>query len=381
MKILVISLLRLGDLIMQAHAIRELTSNSTNKVDLLVHPFFKKVSFLFEGVNQVYYFERDLCQRSIGEEVYNKSWAQNHIQGLVDEINRSDYDQIFDFTQTIHSTWWLTALRGNEKWGAIFQDGQRKLASHCRELQDLHFKKGHSKHFVDVFKKALISDSFDRKENPMGTGTPLRRGEGIDPLVRFEKGRQKKILLQTLTSDQKKNWPFESWRTLVRSLMLHYPESKIVILCSESERQLLETEFSQFFKQIELLCCDLREAFEQLHQSSLLITLDTAIKHLATWTAIPIIELALGSSRPDETGSYSEGSLILSPTTPCYPCRHRSECPHPRPLCHDDIKPDTVFAAVRYFLDNETSTVASVSNLRIVQHHSTGEWNSVNLNI
>lgn len=79
----------------------------------------------------------------------------------------------------------------------------------------------------------------------------------------------------------------------------------------------------------------------------MLVTLDTAIKHLATWTGTPIVEIALGSSNPNETGAYQEGALILKPQVPCAPCRHSSSCSQSSFVCQEDLSVNSVFAAIQ----------------------------------
>src|SRR5690606_15633205 len=97
--------------------------------------------------------------------------------------------------------------------------------------------------------------------------------------------------------------------------------------------------------------CDLKEATQILQNGDLLLTGDTSIKHLAANTDIRIVEIALGSSIPSQTGVYKPDSLIIVPQTECRPCSHSANCHKPSHCCAEDLAPVLVASAIHNFIE------------------------------
>ncbi|MBI3581276.1 MAG: hypothetical protein HY098_04255 [Nitrospinae bacterium] len=60
----------------------------------------------------------------------------------------------------------------------------------------------------------------------------------------------------------------------------------------------------------------------------LLLTNDTATMHVAAAVGVPIVALFLAHAYGAETGPYCENAVVLEPDVACFPCLHRSKCPH-----------------------------------------------------
>ncbi len=75
-----------------------------------------------------------------------------------------------------------------------------------------------------------------------------------------------------------------------------------------------------------------------LKQLDLLITNDTGPMHLAAAVGTPTMALFLASARVQDTGPVGKGHVILEPRLDCHPCL----TPCPRPHCHQAISPEVV---------------------------------------
>jgi ADP-heptose:LPS heptosyltransferase len=75
-----------------------------------------------------------------------------------------------------------------------------------------------------------------------------------------------------------------------------------------------------------------------LKRLDLLITNDTGPMHLAAAVGTPILALFLASARVQDTGPAGRGHVILEPGLDCHPCLH----PCPQPRCHQAISPEAV---------------------------------------
>lgn len=329
---LAISLLRLGDLLMHGHVLKSLAHEKNTTISILTHPFFSSIRFLFPFIDNAYLFEREWSQKSIGESHLSKSWAFVHIEKLLEKINSASFHLAIDLTHTEHSFRWLTFIEAQVKIGVSYnqQLNSKKLTTPNTFLNYLHSSSQSQYHFIDLFKKSLGL-----------TLGPLPKGS-------YKKTRQPILILQTITSDIKKNWPIKAWKKLIEMLHQSLPESQIQIITSASDRSLIENAFKDLSDKgyCQIICTTLQETYSLLKKAHLLVTLDTAIKHLATWSGTPIIEISLGSSNPHETGAYQNEAIILNSKLPCSPCRHSLPCSMSEFICHYGITPELVLNTI-----------------------------------
>lgn len=319
---------------MHGHIIRELKNQKDCEIHLLAHPFFSDVAFLFSSVTKTWIFNREACQRSFGEGHFNRRWPVLHVHRLLRELNKQNFDLIIDLSQTDTSRRWMTYLSARHKIGTCYDQTltQKIFASENESIKRLHQTNRSPLHLIDVFKKSL--------------------GLSLNGLPHSEEPskRDPHILLQTTTSDKKKGWPLKFWQALIEGLNQELPAYRISILTNPEQETEIRSSFEHRSPGTTILKTTLRETYDVLTRASLLITLDTSIKHLATWTDTPIIEIATGSSSPSETGAYQYDALIFKAFRPCYPCGHSEQCRHPQFFCHNDIPPEAVLGAALYRL-------------------------------
>lgn len=329
MNYLAISLHRLGDLLMHAHILKSLKTQRELSLTLFTHPFFSSIEFLFPFIEQTLIFQRDWCQKSIGEDFFNKEWSLRHINSLLDKLNQRTFDVAIDLSQTETSARWMTGVLANHKIGVgyISDDKQKSFLSKNPYIHYLHTLPRSRLHFVDLLKKSL--------------DLPLERL----PIAHSPQSKSRLILFQTLSSDIKKNWPSKKWCMLLERLAIDLPHHQLGVISSPSELKDLQKIFRHLPANCTVIPTSIKECFDLLKTAELLVSLDTAIKHLATWTHTPILELALGSSCATETGAYQEDAWVIQPPTTCHPCRHSQRCSQKSFVCHEDISVDLVYRA------------------------------------
>lgn len=327
MKILVVSLLRLGDLIQQEPLLRGLREkNPGAEIHLLINTQFATAESLFAGVvDRFFYFDREALQRGLGEANYNLLWSYTRLEGLVGELNAQMYNQVFNFTHNKLSAYVIGAIKAQEKRGLYQQDGRfQGLENRWLRFFNDRFSGTQRSlfHYVEILGNAF--------------GVPTVR-KAIEP-----RGKSKLVLFQCLTSDDKKNWGLTNFSQLKAAIEEALVDYEVCILGAPFEREKL----AQVFGESDLLICGLSEAKEHLKRAALLVTGDTSIKHLAAQYGTPVVELALGSSDWTKTAAFSEGARILSGNTACAPCGHSMKCSQKSHLCAEAISVDQVFAAV-----------------------------------
>jgi len=343
MKILVISLLRLGDFVQTVPVLQALrTQFPVRRLDVLTHEPARALQPMIPDVNRWWTIDRDGLQEGLGRADIPLLASFSVLREKLDEINAQNYDCIINLTQTHYSAWIAGYLRTHNRAGLFFDArGQMHVHSPWFQYLDEHAPLSVKDvfHYTDIFFYGSGLKGPERHWNMHETD------EGRREVAALKLGDGEKIVLQTLTSDTKKNWADTSWLKCIRQIQLFRPQAQFVLLGAPSEQRKIEKLVIEAQKQgvkAQEAILSLEGAFSLLKSSQLLITGDTSIKHLANATAIPIIELSIGSSDFRRTGVYKAGSLIVQSSVDCAPCPHSSPCSQTTHKCAKQLSPDLV---------------------------------------
>ncbi|MFS4458394.1 glycosyltransferase family 9 protein [Bdellovibrio sp. HCB2-146] len=336
MKILIVSLLRLGDIIQQVPVLRGLRQQFPEaQIDLLLNRQFSQAEELLKDlVHEFIYFDREALQKGLGEASYNFMWSYTQLEGLIGKLSDSRYDQVYNFTHTRLSAYLVGAIKAENKQGLYQSEGR------FRGLEDPWLK-----YFNDRFSGRNIS-LFHYAEL---LGHAFRIPVAREP-QREQGKKSKRILFQCLTSDEKKNWGLQNFKALKQTIEMSLVDYRVQILGASFEREKLLSVFDEK----DVLICDLSEVKTILQGADLLVTGDTSIKHLAAQQGVPIVEISLGGSDPAKTGAFVESAEVLTAKIPCAPCVHSQACTQNSHRCAEAIDIDQVFAAVWRLLSGET---------------------------
>lgn len=333
MRILGISLLRLGDLVLQKPLIEGLRKmHPQSEIHLLVNKQFAQVEFLFAGlVDKFIYFDREAFQKSCGEKEYNILWGYKHLREFVAGVNTTSYDSVYNFTHNKLTAHLMGLIPAKNRMGIYSQQGAfYGLTNPWIQFFNNYFGRSEAAgfHYTELLARALE--------------IPLEQG----PIQWRRPSGKRTVLIQPLTSDPKKNWDLKKYRALADKL-LQSTSYQVRVLGAPFERDQLLAHFSEE----NLLICDFQGAESALKESALLITGDTSIKHLAALQDVPILELALGSSQPLQVGAYSNNSVILQSRVSCGPCPHSEKCSQSSHRCGEQLAVEAVYDAARMLLN------------------------------
>lgn len=323
MKILVLSLLRLGDVILHREIAQALKRQNPNcEIHFLINSQFESVQKLLPEVKEWHLVPRNEIQKILVEREQTPLKAFEKLQTLLADINSRDFDLILNATHNRFSVRLMDLFVAKEKRGVSFDKG-RKTADRNRWQVYLneHFSdpQGSRFHYLEVLKRSLELDS----EAP-----------------KVAESRQSKlILLQLMTSDPKKNWGLANFRELKRKVEERFPADRVLGLCSPQESD----QVSKVFAWNEFITPSLEEAAELLKQARLLITGDTSIQHLAAQQGCSILSLFLGSADPRKTAPWQEGAWVIQGQAACAPCSHSSPCFQSEHLCANSVSVQSVF--------------------------------------
>lgn len=354
MKILVLSLLRMGDVIMHRSLLRGIKSQFSNcSVHILINDSCKSIISLIEEADKIHLFKRDEYQKLINDpsSVLTEPYIDLNMQ--IENLNKEKFDIIYNFTHNKISAYLSAAISADKKYGVIAEiNGFRKFENSWLAHFDKYFNSDVKSnfHYIEYLGNAL----------------------DINPIWPLSNQNQKTIsnliLINTLTSDYKKNWNLKNFKLLFNSLKKKYNNYEVKIICAPNELNTLLSDFNLD----DILPVSFNDIDIYLRKACLLITVDTAIKHIAAENGIGIVEIATGSSDPSRTGALTSHSSVVRGQATCYPCQHSSQCPEVSYLCSDSLSVTSVIKAVEQVfsapiksIENNTKVVPGIGYLFI----------------
>jgi ADP-heptose:LPS heptosyltransferase len=314
MKILVLSLLRLGDILMHQEIIDEIQEkHPASKIDLVINESFESVRPLLSGLNQIHLFPRKEIQNNLVLKDESFFRAYRMLVDWAKKIQVLEYDMVVDLTHNDFSRALVSALK-------VPEIGKPKR----QYINDVFAETNRSSfHYVDA----------------------LRQSIGLSGDVRalgVQSRDRSYLVLQPLTSDIKKNWPLQNFQKLIQAIHTSEPERVVYIVGAPSERTQLADAFVES-DHVKIKICDLIQLKDILQNSEFLISGDTATLHLATLTQTPSLGIFLGSAEPSKTAPRMIGAWLLQSQEACVPCRHSSACSQTEHLCSLSVLSESVF--------------------------------------
>ncbi|MFN7455619.1 MAG: glycosyltransferase family 9 protein [Pseudobdellovibrionaceae bacterium] len=318
MKILILSLQRLGDALQHLELVERIKNQHRDaEIHLLVNDSVKIPGAMLGSINKVHYFPRTELQMIL--------------------TNRSVF--ILRAHKVIKET--LQSLQ-NEKFTACYNLTHTQAAADLVNLLGITPSYGVGGDFENIWSTILsettnpVRSRLFQINDLLAYSTGL--GRGAPKASHRPKG--KKIILQPLTSDLKKNWGLKNFSELFAELVAkHYDVS---IIAADFERKELES----WFPEESIRFGNLNRAIEWLSEASLLISGDTAILHLAARLRVQSIGLYLGSGDVLQTAPLMNGPALLYGNVDCYPCKHSAPCPKIKHFCAEALSVDRVLQTV-----------------------------------
>lgn len=363
MKILVVSLLRLGDIILTAPILQGLQQRHPEaQIDLLINSQFKSVTTLLPHVAKIHLFDRETLQKGLGEPAVPLFESFERLDGLLEILSGEGYDQVINLTHTRLSGWLVGMIPAREKMGLSFDpSGKGAFGSNWFRFlnNQVDSESSETFHFTDLFRFGVeLNDSI-----PLGLlETEKGREEAAKCLALI--GNENLVIVQALTSDVKKNWGLGSWARALANFSQVHPEANFILLGAPSER----TELAKLHHLLQEKNCrshiailSLEAAYSLLKIARLLITGDTSIKHLACQASTPVVELSIGSSDAYRTGAYADGSVIIQSRETCAPCVHSRPCHRDFHACAERIPAEAVALVASEIYENRTFQLKTIA--------------------
>jgi ADP-heptose:LPS heptosyltransferase len=333
MKILLLSLLRLGDILLHRQVVQNLKRQYPQaEIHVLIYSQFLTVRNLLPEVDHWHGLDRNEIQTILVERRQSPIQAFEKLQTVIDGLNDQKFDLIFNLTHNRFSVRLMDLIQSPDKRGVALNMGKKVADENAWQTylnENFSERLGSRFHYLEVLQRAL--------------------GIHVGPVPAAESRRSPLILLQLLTSDTKKNWGLHRFAELKKKLQQEFPEARVLGLCSPQEKD----QVASVFAWNEFLTPSLEEAALLLKEASLLVTGDTSIQHLAAQQSCPVVSLFLGSADPVKTAPWQLGAWVIQGPAACAPCHHSQPCHQATHVCANHLKVETVFSLVSGILRGE----------------------------
>lgn len=321
-KILIINLRRLGDVYSSAHLINSMAAMGATQISLLVYQESAKAAKSLKNVTNVFTINRKEIVTLKSNKLFSDVEAFSELFNEMNEIKNQKWDQVINYSNDTVGTYLTSYIQNsadtisgvyydshhltnvNNKWTILFNDILTAMP-----LSPIHFVDCYHKISSTPFSfvGTKINTSTEHNEVARTQINSIRQGHDGD-------GKNAKVVgIQLKTSSALKDLPTELVRDFI-FLMKKSPELIPIILIApnEHERSCANIISEHFSDGVIVVESDLATLPSVLLNIDLLVTPDTATKHVANLTATPVIEISLGTSPFLKQGPYSTDSYILT---------------------------------------------------------------------
>lgn len=345
-KILILNLTRFGDLLQTTPLMAGLKQSEPDcEITLLANVNFAGICKHLPGIDRLKIFDVKRCiQADGGGTSYLDIYC--YLDGLIKELTAEKFDMLVNLTHSKLSAFFCRALDVKDVRGiCASKDGFRVVSDPWLIYFSsfTNFRRYNSFNLVDIYQLGGGVKPAGRKllvnhEAPAMAANRLLRELGIS-------SRDRIVGLQAGASLAERRWPAEKFAETA-DIISEKQDAVVLLLGAESEKELAQKVASHMKRPAINLAgkTSLEQLIGVVKICDLLITNDTATMHIAAGVDTPIVALFFVHAYGAETGPYAEGSIVIEPEIPCFPCPHKSECPHY--ACFDRVTPEDVANAV-----------------------------------
>lgn len=319
-KILIINLRRLGDVFSTSHLINSMSSGAGHQVSILTYKESSRASENLKNVKTCFEIDRKEIITLKTNKLFSDGFAFERLFTQLNEIKNQDWDQIINYSNDLVGAYVASYLKDSCKnvIGIHFNNNRNIVTQNEWELMFndvLPVVKYSPLHFVDCYHKMtgtmLVKDGEKLITNASYNETAFNNINA----VRREHGEanSKIIGIQLKTADPAKDIPENTIHDLVNLIKKNPELIPFILIAPNDEERRAAEEFNKTHNdEIVVVEADLQAIASVLMNIDLLVTPDTAIKHIADLTDTPVLEVSLGHAPFLKQGSYSKDSMILT---------------------------------------------------------------------
>lgn len=366
--ILIINLRRIGDVYTTGHLLNSITQADGSSVSLLVYKESEIAARNLKNITTLHTIDRKEIITLKMNKLFSDGFAIEQLFNQVQEIKKQKWDEIINYSNDLVGAYLCSYLRDStEKVTGVHFDHRRNIITNSDwELlfnDVLPIVKYAPMHFIDCYHK-MIGVAHNRKGEKIITN-PEHNAVAFSNISTIRKNLApagvpvKIVAIGLKTSDQSKDIPEETILDLLTLLRETSELIPILLIGPFDDERKYALEISEKFNnELAVVEADLQAVASVLMNVDLLVTPDTAIKHIADLTETPVLEVSLGYAPFLKQGSYCPGSLIL---TDIVSERNFTKIGNTNTL-KSNIKAEDIMSSIQYFFSETKSDRPKLSN-------------------
>ncbi len=338
-KILVIQLAGIGDTLMSIPAIKEVTKEKNNSVDILV---------MYSGSKDILKNQKIGVERIIQFNMI-KEGAIRTIKFCL-KLRKEKYDLIINLAPQARIHYDIVAKLIGGKKIIGFNYGNGKIHSFSKKLL-LDDIKGfdYTKHITKQNLELVGGKEIENirliipKQDTEKIRKEIKNIKGIKVGIHIGSGTTKNLYL--------KRWPIEHWEKLISMLV----KEKLNVLLFGSEENKENNKLKEKFgtKVFVMDKSDLNETSAEINECDLFISADSLLMHIAN--ALNKKQIVIAGPALDKTIEYSRKNMVVLKSKllcqPCYKYGKYLKCTNKNKFaCVKEIYPEQVFLKVKDIL-------------------------------
>jgi ADP-heptose:LPS heptosyltransferase len=321
-KILIVNLRRLGDVYTTGHLINSICKTEGNNVSLLTYKESSKAAKNLKNLTKLFTLDRKEIITLKNNKLFSDGFSLEQLFKQLQEIKNQHWDEIVNYSNDSAGAYLCSYLRSSADKivGVHFNNERNVVTGNDWEIlfnDILPVVKYSPIHFVDCYHKmmglSVIREGEKLITNTKHNALAFTHMNTIRKAQLGSENTAKIIGIQLKTADATKDIPEQMMIQLIESIRRNTELAPLLLIApTEEERRYASEINDKFNNDLIIVEADLEAITSVLMNIDLLVTPDTAIKHIADLAETPVLEISLGHAPFLKQGSYSEGSLILT---------------------------------------------------------------------
>lgn len=322
-KILIINLRRLGDVFSTAHLVNSLSNNGENKISILTYKESAGAAKSIKGLSHIFEIDRKEIITLKTNKLFSDGFALEKFFNQVKPIKNQEWDQVINYSNDPVGTYITSYLKSSALniVGTHYSEERNIITKNDWEIlfnDILPTIKYSPIHFVDCYHR-MSGVSLVREGNKLNTRSDYNEVafNNINNIRKtYSNGSDsgvKVVGIQIKTADTSKDIPEKTLHELIKLIQKNSLIVPILLIApTEEERRYANNLNESYGNSLIVVEADLEALGSVLINIDLLVTPDTAVKHVADLVETPVLEISLGHAPFLKQGSYSAESLILT---------------------------------------------------------------------
>lgn len=320
--ILIINLRRLGDVYTTGHLINSIAAKEGMNVSVLTYKESSIAAKNLKNLTKLYTIDRKEIITLKNNKLFSDGFAIEQLLKQLQEIKDQNWDEIVNYSNDMVGAYLCSYLKNSAKKvvGVHFNNERNVVTGSDWEIlfnDVLPVVKYSPLHFVDCYHK-MMGLTVEREGEKLITNSN-HNAVAFSNMNTIRKGQTgsentaKIIAIQLKTADQSKDIPEQTMIQLIEEIRKNSELVPVILIAPTDEERRYASDINEKLENdLVIIEADLEAVASVLMNIDLLVTPDTAIKHIADLAETPSLEISLGHAPFLKQGTYAEGSLILT---------------------------------------------------------------------